>query len=42
MPASPDLAPFTHGSTMRHVLTMTGTGAVGLMAIFLVDFLSLF
>ncbi|MFY8157143.1 MAG: MATE family efflux transporter, partial [Rhabdaerophilum sp.] len=42
MPASPDLAPFTRGSTLRHVLTMTGTGAVGLMAIFLVDFLSLF
>lgn len=41
-PASPDLAPFTRGSTLRHVLTMTGTGAVGLMAIFLVDFLSLF
>lgn len=42
MPASPDLAPFTRGSTLRHVLTMTGTGAIGLMAIFLVDFLSLF
>jgi putative MATE family efflux protein len=41
-PATPDLAPFTHGSTLRHVLTMTGTGAIGLMAIFLVDFLSLF
>jgi putative MATE family efflux protein len=41
-PASPDLAPFTRGSTLRHVLTMTGTGAIGLMAIFLVDFLSLF
>lgn len=32
---------FVQGSTMRHVLVMTGTGAVGLMAIFLVDFLSL-
>ncbi len=41
-PATPDLAPFTRGSTLRHVLTMTGTGAIGLMAIFLVDFLSLF
>ncbi len=41
-PAIPDLAPFTRGSTLRHVLTMTGTGAIGLMAIFLVDFLSLF
>lgn len=41
-PAAPDLAPFTRGSTLRHVLNMTGTGAIGLMAIFLVDFLSLF
>lgn len=36
------IAPFTRGSTMRHVLVMTGTGAIGLMAIFMVDFLSLF
>ncbi|CAN1501212.1 NorM Na+-driven multidrug efflux pump [Rhabdaerophilaceae bacterium] len=36
------IAPFTQGSTMRHILVMTGTGAIGLMAIFLVDFLSLF
>ncbi len=33
---------FTEGSTMRHVLVMTATGSVGLMAIFVVDFLSLF
>lgn len=33
---------FTQGSTMRHVLEMTVTGAIGLMAIFVVDFLSLF
>lgn len=35
-------ARFTQGSTMRHVIEMTVTGAIGLMAIFLVDFLSLF
>jgi putative MATE family efflux protein len=33
---------FTHGSLMRHVAVMTATGAVGLMAIFAVDLLSLF
>ncbi len=32
---------FVTGSTMRHVLVMTGTGSVGLMAIFVVDLLSL-
>lgn len=32
---------FVTGSTMRHVAVMTGTGSVGLMAIFMVDFLSL-
>lgn len=32
---------FTQGSTMRHVLVMSLTGGVGLIAIFLVDFLSL-
>lgn len=35
-------ARFTQGSTMRHVMEMTVTGAIGLMAIFVVDFLSLF
>ncbi len=35
-------ARFTQGSTMRHIVEMTVTGAVGLMAIFVVDFLSLF
>jgi putative MATE family efflux protein len=34
-------AVFVSGSTMRHVIVMTATGSVGLMAIFLVDFLSL-
>jgi putative MATE family efflux protein len=33
---------FTHGSLMRHVAVMTGTGAIGLMAVFVVDLLSLF
>lgn len=33
---------FTEGSTMRHVVVMTATGSVGLMAIFLVDFANLF
>lgn len=33
---------FTEGPTMRHVVVMTATGSVGLMAIFLVDFANLF
>jgi putative MATE family efflux protein len=33
---------FTEGSTLRHVLIMTATGSVGLMAIFIVDLLNLF
>jgi len=33
---------FTHGSTMRHVAIMTATGSIGIVAIFAVDFLSLF
>jgi putative MATE family efflux protein len=40
MSGKPD-AVFTHGSTMGHVIRMTVTGSIGLMAIFLVDFLSL-
>jgi putative MATE family efflux protein len=40
LPKPPD-AVFTQGSTMRHVIRMTLTGSIGLMAIFLVDFLSL-
>lgn len=35
-------AKFTTGSTMRHVITMTATGSVGLIAIFVVDALNLF
>jgi putative MATE family efflux protein len=33
---------FTEGSLMRHVAVMTATGAIGLMAVFAVDLLSLF
>ncbi len=33
---------FTEGSLMRHVAVMTATGAIGLMAVFSVDLLSLF
>jgi putative MATE family efflux protein len=32
---------FVSGSTMRHVLVMTGTGTAGLIAIFIVDLVSL-
>jgi hypothetical protein len=39
-PAMP--ARFVSGSTMRHVAVMTFTGALGLMAMFLVDLLDLF
>lgn len=34
-------AVFTEGSTLRHVLAMTGAASVGLISIFLVDLLSL-
>ena len=33
---------FTHGSTMRHVAVMTAAGSIGLVAVFAIDFLSLF
>ncbi|MEL7139177.1 MAG: MATE family efflux transporter [Pseudomonadota bacterium] len=33
---------FTTGPTMRHVAVMTGTSAIGLMALFMVDALNLF
>src|SRR5437868_11278474 len=32
----------TQGPIMRHVVVMTATGSIGLMAIFIVDFLNLF
>ncbi len=38
----PKKAVFTQGSTMRHVITMTSTGAVGLLSIFMVDVVNLF
>lgn len=34
-------AKFTQGSVMRHVVVMTTTGSIGLMALFVVDLLSL-
>jgi len=37
-----DAPVFTRGSTMRHVAVMTATGSIGLVAVFAVDFLSLF
>ena len=40
-PSAP-AAKFTRGSIMRHVAVMTATGSIGLMAIFVVDFLNLF
>ena len=41
--SSPSPAPkFTRGPIMRHVAVMTATGSIGLMAIFVVDFLNLF
>ena len=43
MRAAPhEKARFTTGSTMRHVLVLASTGSIGLVAIFLVDFLNLF
>ena len=53
MPASPPAAPtqnarpaaaprFVSGSLLRHVAVMSGTGAIGLIAIFLVDLINLF
>lgn len=35
-------ARFVTGSTMRHVIVMAGTGAIGLMAVFAVDLANLF
>ncbi|MGU3536763.1 MATE family efflux transporter [Methylobacterium sp. A54F] len=40
-PARADAARFVQGSILRHVLVMSATGSVGLMAIFVVDLLSL-
>jgi len=35
-------AVFTKGSTMKHVVTMSGTAAIGLMALFIVDLIDMF
>ena len=35
-------AKFTHGSTMKHVVVMSLSGAVGITALFVVDMLDLF
>jgi putative MATE family efflux protein len=40
-PTLPSQAVFVSGSTLRHVAVMTSTTSVGLIAIFVVDFLSL-
>ncbi|CAN7564524.1 MATE family efflux transporter [Bosea sp. LjRoot237] len=40
-PTLPSQAVFVSGSTLRHVAVMTATASVGLIAIFVVDFLSL-
>ena len=37
-----DSARFVQGSTLRHVVVMAGTGAIGLMAVFAVDLANLF
>ena len=41
-PAAPRPAKFLVGSTMRHVVVMTATASLGLMAIFVVDLFNLF
>ena len=41
MPETTEGARFVEGSILRHVVAMSATGSVGLMAIFVVDFLSL-
>lgn len=41
-PHSGDAGKFTTGSTMSHVVVMTATGSIGLIAIFVVDALNLF
>jgi len=41
-PAARPPAKFVTGSTMRHVVVMTSTASVGLVAIFMVDFVDMF
>ena len=40
--AKPFQAKFLEGSIMRHIIIMTLTGAIGLMAVFLVDLADLY
>jgi Na+-driven multidrug efflux pump len=42
MPPPPPAARFVQGSTMRHVVVMASTGAIGLIAVFVVDLFNLF
>lgn len=42
MSRAPLKAPFVTGSLLRHVLVMSSTGAIGTMAVFLVDLIDLF
>jgi putative MATE family efflux protein len=41
-PPRPERGTFTTGSTMRHILVMSGSSGIGLMAVFLVDFADLY
>ncbi len=41
-PPRPERGAFTTGSTMRHILVMSGSSGIGLMAVFLVDFADLY
>jgi putative MATE family efflux protein len=41
-PAAPNQGKFVTGSTLKHVLNMTVSGSVGLIAVFAVDLLNLF
>lgn len=40
--AAPAQAVFTQGPILRHVLVMSGTGAIGLMSLFVVDLLNMY
>jgi len=42
LPIEADRAKFLHGSTMRHLVIMTASTAVGLFSIFAVDFINIF
>ncbi|TXM87610.1 MATE family efflux transporter, partial [Methylobacterium sp. WL103] len=40
-PPAPESGRFVTGSILRHVVVMSATGSIGLMAVFVVDLLSL-